>query len=298
MFKFLKQKVENQRNSKNLIWKPLISFKDFLWFLKERYSRIRKVLDTRKKLLNLIYTDDDNSNLGLWLWGYVNFTSLLDITTQKIKIPNDIRKIRIDVGLSVNAPVSKAWLNKFPDCVIFGFEPNAENLHYLLNDSKFKKSIGKRFFAFNVALDDDEPGLKTFYMTKGWGTSSLYKPKFFKVRNTTQVPAIRLSDFLSFIPWDQFNYIEHLKIDTQGNDLRVLQSAGSYLSERIALVTAEYTSRNQYEGGCNENDLDKFMRMSGFDFVEGSRRDDDKTYINLKFKHLISGNMLVNELSV
>lgn len=234
------------------------------------------------------------SNLGFELLGYLNFSKLIDRKTQTFKIPNRIKSIRLDVGLSFAPPNSAMWLKRYPDTMVFGFEPNLENVHEILSGENRKRGnryqfvnssdINKRFFVFNVAIDKGPIKYKKFYMTDGDpGTSSLHRPQIFKIKTSTMVPCVQLSEFLSLIPWSRFKYVEHLKIDTQGNDLRVLQSAGKYLEERIVFVTAECTARG-YSYSHTRNELDMFMKNHGFEFIEGTDIAGNKTYRNRRFK--------------
>jgi hypothetical protein len=51
-------------------------------------------------------------------------------------IPTHIKKIRIDVGLSYDAPHSSQWLNEADDIFVFGFEPVPENCENILKNKQ------------------------------------------------------------------------------------------------------------------------------------------------------------------
>lgn len=234
------------------------------------------------------------SNFGTDLCGYLKFSNLLDKKTGHLKIPKKIKQIKLDIGLSFAAPNSALWLSNFPDRIVYGFEPNPENVREIISGENRKrgnqyryvnlKDINKRFFLLNVAIDNYPPQFKKFYMTReDPGTSSLHKPKIFKIKESTMVPCVSLSDFLSLIPWNRFKYIEHIKIDTQGNDLKVLQSAGKYLSEKVVFVTAECTAKG-YNYSHTKNELDVFMENHGFEFIEGTDIAGNKTYRNRRYR--------------
>lgn len=290
ILKNLKKNIEKNRKSKNILWLFLIITKDILWAISDQTARILiKIRDKQGNKRIAINPVNEYSASGIALWGYMFFRLGLNEATGKIKIPAGITNIKIDVGLSHNAPNSALWLNTLKDRVVFGFDPNPESVRKLVTNKYRAKYIGERFFVFQVAIDSDAPGIKTFYMTEeDPGTSSLYKPSYFKIKKIIQVPYIRLSDFLSLVPWEKIPYIEHLKVDTQGNDLRVVQSAGKYLSERIVFVTAECSTDNQYEYSHTERELDDFMKNAGFTLIENSIKSNDKTYINSKFKNLMT----------
>ena len=42
----------------------------------------------------------------------------------KFVIPSGIKRLRLDVGLSENAPQSEVWLFQYSDLFVIGFEPN------------------------------------------------------------------------------------------------------------------------------------------------------------------------------
>jgi len=291
------------KSSQNPLCKTLVAAKNFIWKICRNFKLLPTKTQTRA-LENRCQTETNKNKLdfyewGNYFWGYLNFNSLLDKKTQKLIITDNIKEIKIDVGLAYNAPNSAIWLDKFADRIVFGFEANPENVRELLDGMNRLRNktcryvnpeyINKRFFIFNLAIDSANPGLKTFYMTeKDPGTSSLYRPNFFKVKNVIKIPSIRLSDFLDLIPWDRFQHIEHLKVDTQGNDLRVIMSAGDYLKERIVFVSAEYTTKNQYAYSHTEKELDTFMQQNGFSIIDGTKKNLNKTYLNQKFKHLVN----------
>jgi hypothetical protein len=52
------------------------------------------------------------------------------------KIPLNKKRVKIDIGLSYNAPQSQVWFkndNDDDDLYIFGFEPNPYNVKSILN---------------------------------------------------------------------------------------------------------------------------------------------------------------------
>lgn len=293
-YSYLKEKFHKIRQSTNPLTKIVINTKDFLWKAKGVKKFLIKIHNDRK--MQEPSDGESKYNLGSQLWGYLSFQNFLDQKSHKIKIAENIKNIKIDIGLSFCAPNSAIWLEKLPDRIVFGFEPNRENVeeiltgykkrpgtyHYL--DSKF---INERFFLFDVAIDSDPPGIKTFYLTENDpGTSSLYEPNSFKIKSIEKVFAIRLSDFLDLIPWNRFEYIEHIKVDSQGNDLRVLKSAGHYLSEKVVFVTAECSTKDQYKYSQTGEEMDDFMAKKGFQFIQGTSLGNNKTYVNKKFIEL------------
>jgi hypothetical protein len=56
----------------------------------------------------------------------------------QIKVPGWAKRIKLDIGLSVNAPNSEVWINKNDDLCVFGFEPNPYNISHIHNGSGHK----------------------------------------------------------------------------------------------------------------------------------------------------------------
>lgn len=259
---------------------------------------------------------------GKYLYNYIKFSEeFLNRRAGTLMIPEGIRSIKIDIGLSYTAPNSALWIERNPHVFVFGFEPNFEAVSYLLyrkmpqkNRSSLlaslrkiggldcEKYLGKNFILFDVAIDNCAPCMKEFYMTEGVGTSSFHRPEssciseqpeHFSISEYKPVPTIRLSDFMSLLPWEKFPYVEQIKIDTQGNDVRVLESAGEYL-KKVVFVTAEVPTDKQYEYSHTEKELDALMTANNFEFIKDTNRQGNKTYVNKSFKHLLNtpGNTL------
>lgn len=213
------------------------------------------------------------------------------IENDKIKLPEWVKKVKIDVGLSHNAPNSRLWFDVDENICVFGFEPNAVAINIL--ESNFKDLLSddnnnKKFFLINCALSDEEPTYRDFFITKeDMGTSSLYKPNFFELERIDNVSVITLKEFFNYFPWDKVETIEHLKIDTQGNDLKVLKGCGEYLN-KVIFVTVEVSTNNQYEIETCGNDFDIFME--GTNFIKIREREDDYTYFNTMYENIVNKN--------
>ena len=134
----------------------------------------------------------------------IGFSNLLD-ENKKIKIPENISQIKIDIGLSFSAPNASLWLCETDDRMVFGFEPSpfctaslvkgiggrngigehqaamciGEGVIYK-NNEIVESEINNRFTLVQCALDDvgkHNPQFVTFYQTLGDpGCSSLSMP--------------------------------------------------------------------------------------------------------------------------
>lgn len=211
----------------------------------------------------------------------------------KIDIPQSIKHIKLDIGLSYNAPMSQYWLSNEENLWVFGIEPNQASVNTIQRGAVKRdlshgkpldpKHIGKDFFLIPCALGQHSGELVKFYITKNDpGCSSLYPPKYMEIEQIVEVPIFRLSDFLDLLPFDTHPVIDYIKIDAQGSDLDIVKSAGNYLKERVIYVTIE-PENDQYENVSNsENDIDCYMKKIGF-IRFFSDNTSDLTYLNPKF---------------
>jgi hypothetical protein len=150
---------------------------------------------------------------------------------EKIKIPSWTKRVKIDVGTSLNAPNSEVWLNEDDELCVFGFEPNKYNVQTIKEGQTYwpnhikKERIGNSFFLVETALSDKLIPEIDFYCTDGLntGTSSIYKPTYFDVKEITKVPLITLEYFFNFFPWEKIEYIDQLKIDAQASDFNIIK---------------------------------------------------------------------------
>ena len=217
----------------------------------------------------------------------------------KIIIPDGCKRVKLDVGLSNNAPHAEIWLEDSDDTCVYGFEPNPYNIQYMKNfteDQKYQiiqldpKRINKNLFIIETALSDGEPRDTTFYCTKGDpGTSSMYEPlrqneEVFKVKDVINVPVITLKHFFDVFPWDKVSYIEQLKVDAQSADFDIIRGCGDYLSERIVYLDVEISTSNQYKHYENPQEFHNYIVNSGFEIISlgGNCSYYNKRYSNIK----------------
>lgn len=147
-------------------------------------------------------------------------------------------------------------LNENPDAIVYAFEPTQELLNnYLwplakqnerLNVIPFAVNINNGFTKFKIAGQAD------------WGCSSLYdfadnisavwpdRPDFKKTHEYT-VPTITMHDFCQIY---NIGIIDHLHVDTQGNDFNCLLSFKDYIKNvktgkcEVAGTTELYKNTN------------------------------------------------------
>lgn len=207
-----------------------------------------------------------------------------------IFVPDWAKKVKIDIGLSYNAPHSEFWTENDPEVCVFGFEPNIYNIEHLYTGIKINpnqlnpEKIGKSFFLTNCAVSNYFSDSETFYCTKeDPGTSSLFIPKYLEVKKITKVPVITLEVFFDLFPWHKFDYIEHLKIDTQSSDFNVIIGAGKYLKEKILYIDVETTTNGHYLTEESPEKLRSYLESQGFECLVWG---ENATFYNTRFNHV------------
>ena len=222
----------------------------------------------------------------------------------KIKLPEWVKRVKLDVGLCYNAPHAAAWVGKEPDLLVFGFEPHPNALEAIKlggpkmapfhGDPLDPRHLGKSVFVVPCALSQQEGRVQLHCTANSQhcnlGSSSLFQPSTFPVEKVVEVPSFRLDSFLALFPFDQCPLIEYIKIDAQGSDLDIVKSAGRYMADHVVVVTLE-AETDQYIGTDNSIEaIEQYMRSINFLRVWRHRAPcdaHDPTYVNSRFIHLL-----------
>jgi len=237
-----------------------------------------------------------------------------NIQNNHIYIPNNIKKVKLDIGLSINAPHSCQWLKQEPDdLLVFGFEPNPESVSSIKDINYFKNNtvkknkelikyiepvqylnehslIGEKLLIAQCALGLESKNTTLYVTNVDPGCSSTYKlsQNFMKIRPVEKeinVEQYRLDDFFKIFPFQQIPYIDYIKIDAQGADLDIIKSGGEYIKKYVVYVTLE-PENNEYLNTENSFSLIKNY-MESINFISINHNNTkDPTFINSKFLHL------------
>ena len=219
----------------------------------------------------------------------------LEIYDSKISLPNWCKRVKIDVGLSHNAPQSFEWIKQDSDLLILGFEPVLKNVDSVNNkivqklNYSSKVNMRKQIFVIPMALGENTPLKKTsMYITElDSGCSSLLPPKDFKVEYMQETYISGLSSILDFFPFDQISCIDHLKIDAQGYDFDILKGVGDYM-DKVLAITLEVEMKQYFHSTNNLQGIYKFLRARGFIPIEEAWK------IELPFLALIEDPTFIN----
>lgn len=166
--------------------------------------------------------------------------------------------VKVDIGMSFNAPMTINWLSHEEGLVVLGFEPDKRNFSKIANLScstffsddliilKIQENIA---IIFRMALSSDQSvRWRRLYQTIiDSGGSSLHKPLAFEYAEQKElVETWNLDSILRCQPFNSIDLIHHIKIDTQGHDLQVCLGALDAL-ERTLVLTAEVYVGKDYE---------------------------------------------------
>jgi FkbM family methyltransferase len=166
----------------------------------------------------------------------------------------------------------------YPNSTIYTFEALPKNVHIIkTNLKRYGLPTDK---VFSIALSDKK-GSADFYVSSGhpddlpkaknWDygnkSSSLLPPKehknvlkWVKFKEKVKVPTERLD---SFCKAHGISKIDFIYLDVQGAELMVLQGAGD-LIKNIGAIWMEVEAIELYKGQPLKNDVEKFMKKSGF----------------------------------
>lgn len=222
---------------------------------------------------------------------------------ETIQLPKSCTSVRIDVGLSVNAPQSQVWLKKDPNLHVFGFEPVKANREKILKGNSpwpinlDPSLVGERIHILPCALLERHipGGMDIFVTKKDPGCSSVLAPKTFEVDYIENVEVDCLDSFFEYFPFNQIAFIHHLKIDVQGADIQVLEGALRNITKILA-VTVEVDTNEYCDTRNSLEAIHELLRPYGFELlkkglfhriklrlkgIKVNVETDDPTFINI-----------------
>ena len=157
------------------------------------------------------------------------------------------------------------FTNNPNDFMIFGFDPDHEECERLNN------SYNSNYISVIPMGLSSTSGEKVLYLTKEPACSSLYKPDPYLTSNypafhceiemgKTVVETTTLDQWVNAA---ELNYIDYLKIDTQGSELDILKG-GEKILKTVRAIELEVEFNPMYIGQCLFHEVDEFLRRHGF----------------------------------
>lgn len=212
------------------------------------------------------------------------------------------KKLRLDIGTSISAPVTRYWFERMNDIFVIGVEPNPDcydkpNLWQGRTWSILKEFQNhpqkENYYHIIGACDNvNEIVEKEFFLFKeNVGCSSLLKPKSNKkLDKITKVETFPMHFLLDKV---DYQLIEIVKIDTQGNDLNVIKSFKHHI-HNVCYLDVEDDCTSEYEGASNRNEIVNYINGLGFSMY--NEHGGNLRFKNIKLKipenfNNISGDM-------
>ena len=195
-------------------------------------------------------------------------------------LPYNRLKIGIDVGACIGETI-----DYFSDYdLIYAIEPSPEEFTIL----KEKYKNDKRIIPIQCAISDKD-GEELFNCYENGRFSSLLdfnkKGEFYNfceknvesfdnLKDRVKVNTFRLDTLI-----DKYNidHIDYLKIDTQGTDLKVVQSLGKYL-EKVDTIQMEVQLKELYQGSSPKEETIEYMNQNNFQLINTTYGEESKEY--------------------
>ena len=179
-----------------------------------------------------------------------------DITT-KIRMP--VRVI-FDVGANVGQ-TAKRFKNAFPDARIYSFEPVASTFALLQKNVSKLRGVT----CFHTALGEQ---VKELQITTYTGKDSLLNSLHAVSMNSGgQVETINVNTGDAFCAANGINYVDILKIDTEGYELEVLEGCKGLLNTgAIKSVYCEVGFNRSNQRNTYLGDVIEYLNPLGYEF--------------------------------
>lgn len=172
----------------------------------------------------------------------------------------------VDVGARLG--IDRRWTELLGDFRAVLFEPEEKEAE------KLGRELSDKYTVMSLALSDAKRS-RTLYVCESPGCSSLHKPKMsflsrfpkserFDVVVEQQLETVALDDAMSRAG---FGYCDHIKIDTQGHELQIVQGGSEALKTCLCLET-EVEFSTMYDGQCLFSDIDPVIRDAGFELFD------------------------------
>ena len=194
----------------------------------------------------------------------------------------------IDVGAHHGETI-KLFNEKLKINNIFAFEPSYKNFKIL--EKKTKNITGSNLNIYNYGLGETE-GLFDFNESVESQSSTLvsinyksnyYKKKekllqfFKKDKNLFFTTKVNIKTLDNFLKEKKLNYVEILKIDTEGYDFNVIRSLGKKIN-CINFIYFEHHFHNMLNKSYTFNQVNNFLTSNGFKKVFKTKMFHRKTF--------------------
>ena len=214
----------------------------------------------------------------------INDFSISDNIIYHINDNNNNEVIYNKIGIDIGACIGET-LSLFDDYdIIYAIEPSEEEFNILKNKNK----NDKRIIPIQCAISD-ENGESILNCYENCRFSSLLEfnkegefyhfcekniENFDNLKQRIKVKTIRLDTF-----FDKYNLnkIDFIKIDTQGNDLKVVKSLGKYI-KNIKKIQMEIQLQELYKESSIKEEVIEYMNQNNFQLINTKYGEISKEY--------------------
>ena len=180
----------------------------------------------------------------------------------------------LDIGANVGI-FSLYFYHAHHNLKCYLFEPVPNTFQWLLKNAQLNHVNENRYFPFNIGMSD-EKGSFDFYVPASNEAASLVAndDSFYRKKATeygdytgsTEIDKVvcNVDTIDSFTASHTIDNISFIKIDVEGNELKVLRGAENTLKQHRPLVYCELLRKHAKRFGYHPNDVINYMRDLGY----------------------------------
>jgi len=183
-----------------------------------------------------------------------------------------LKGIWIDVGAH-HGEITLGYANLNPGLTVYAFEPNLRAASFLFGRASnyivISMAVAEMDGTAQLHINSFDPASSLLAMDesarRAWTGGEVLREE-----SVVTVPTIRLDTFMSIAGVAR---VDFLKVDTQGNDLAVIRSAGHRIRD-IGKITLEVdvTPTRLYRGSPSKQEVLSFMQAAGFTLVANEQQ--------------------------
>lgn len=203
-------------------------------------------------------------------------------------------RVHIDVGANEGKDALH-FARHEPQTLVIAFEPVPELADRIRNQSTHLKNL---IVVQSAVSDYEGTSILNISPESQYGDYSCSSLLSFSEKSKTDWPgrqdfevikqiSVDVIKLDSFIISNDITHIDYLKIDTQGNDLKVLKGLGNLLSiVREGNLEAGNKEDILYSGQNTKNESIAFLQENGFEIIHIESNDIHTNEVNIYFRNI------------